>query len=122
MVDLSIEILNSVIYLLITSKGLVHIYLLKLDKRSGPEKLRSTADHKGARITCLAWNQQGDRLFVGDDLGHVSSANISLGVSIFFFFAVQAVAVQTIVLWLDYKALFIYFRLKSSLGSPVMSS
>ncbi|ELU10100.1 hypothetical protein CAPTEDRAFT_187261 [Capitella teleta] len=56
-----------------TSSGVVVIVDLHLEKRTKPEKLRVTTDHKGASVTALCWDER--RVFVGDSNGLVTAVN-----------------------------------------------
>ncbi|XP_013390799.1 uncharacterized protein LOC106159140 isoform X3 [Lingula anatina] len=60
-----------------TSKGYVVVMELNISKRGKPERLRLSVDHKNATITSLCWNDLGTRLFIGDNTGKVTAANIS---------------------------------------------
>ena len=60
---------------LVFSKGFVVVLELHLEKRTKPDRLRITYDHKGALITALTWNPDGRQVFVWDDCGKVSVVN-----------------------------------------------
>uniref|UniRef100_A0A0N4Z0W7 WD_REPEATS_REGION domain-containing protein n=1 Tax=Parastrongyloides trichosuri TaxID=131310 RepID=A0A0N4Z0W7_PARTI len=47
------------------------IYLIKLDENKETKPLKIDNVHSGRKITEMIWSSYGDKLFVGDDCGHV---------------------------------------------------
>ncbi|XP_048585513.1 Hermansky-Pudlak syndrome 5 protein homolog isoform X2 [Nematostella vectensis] len=54
------------------SSGMVFIWDIGTRTRDKPKCLRRSDQHKGAVVTCLCWDDDGVRLFAGDDQGFVS--------------------------------------------------
>ncbi|CAH1786728.1 unnamed protein product [Owenia fusiformis] len=60
-----------------TSKGIVQVLELNIEKRSKPERIRVSHEHKETIVTSLCWNHTGNKLFCGDQNGKVTVAYIS---------------------------------------------
>ncbi|XP_066275140.1 uncharacterized protein [Branchiostoma lanceolatum] len=59
-----------------TSRGLVVVWELNIERRAKPERLRISPEHRGNTVVSLQWDDKSSRLFIGDDTGKVSVANV----------------------------------------------
>ncbi|XP_035671988.1 uncharacterized protein LOC118412998 [Branchiostoma floridae] len=59
-----------------TSRGLVVVWELNIERRAKPERLRISPEHRGNTVVALQWDDKSSRLFVGDNTGKVSVANV----------------------------------------------
>ncbi|XP_078661048.1 BLOC-2 complex member HPS5-like [Branchiostoma floridae x Branchiostoma belcheri] len=59
-----------------TSRGLVVVWELNIERRAKPERLRISPEHRGNTVVALQWDDKSSRLFIGDDVGKVSVANV----------------------------------------------
>uniref|UniRef100_A0A8D3EBC2 Hermansky-Pudlak syndrome 5 protein homolog n=1 Tax=Scophthalmus maximus TaxID=52904 RepID=A0A8D3EBC2_SCOMX len=91
-----------------TSKGLVVVWELQLERRGRPERVSVSWEHRGQAITALCWDTSTLRVFVGDSGGKVSflragSSKLGKG-SAFVIFPVQTVTnVDSRVVQLGYQ-------------------
>ncbi|XP_035498259.2 Hermansky-Pudlak syndrome 5 protein [Scophthalmus maximus] len=91
-----------------TSKGLVVVWELQLERRGRPERVSMSWEHRGQAITALCWDTSTLRVFVGDSGGKVSflragSSKLGKG-SAFVIFPVQTVTnVDSRVVQLGYQ-------------------
>ncbi|KAM7396827.1 hypothetical protein PAMP_019837 [Pampus punctatissimus] len=91
-----------------TSKGLVVVWELQLERRGRPERVSVSWEHRGHAITALCWDTSTLRVFVGDSGGKVSclragSSKLGKG-SAFVIFPVQTITtVDSRVVQLGYQ-------------------
>jgi hypothetical protein len=71
---------NKLCVIHVFSSGVVVVVDLHIEKRTKPDKLRISTEHKGATVTALFWDER--RVFVGDNNGLVTAINAGTKVSI----------------------------------------
>uniref|UniRef100_A0A8D3API6 Hermansky-Pudlak syndrome 5 protein homolog n=1 Tax=Scophthalmus maximus TaxID=52904 RepID=A0A8D3API6_SCOMX len=87
-----------------TSKGLVVVWELQLERRGRPERVSVSWEHRGQAITALCWDTSTLRVFVGDSGGKVSFLRAGSSKLAFVIFPVQTVTnVDSRVVQLGYQ-------------------
>ncbi|PIK33722.1 hypothetical protein BSL78_29460 [Apostichopus japonicus] len=60
----------------VTWDSLIVVWELNIQERKNPVQILTSTTHKDAGITCLAWDESGNRVFAGDERGWVTITNV----------------------------------------------